>query len=76
MICLSLAIGFEEDRARVGAAAAVERLRDVLAYNGLTLDTDERLLASVIDWGVSAVELAEAICSRRRMGLTETSVGR
>ena len=30
MICLSLAIGFEEDRARLGLAAAVERLRDAL----------------------------------------------
>jgi hypothetical protein len=38
MICLSLAIGFEEDRARLGLPAAVDRLRDALAYNGLTLD--------------------------------------
>jgi hypothetical protein len=38
MICLSLAVGFEEDRARLGLAAAVDRLRDALGYNGLTLD--------------------------------------
>ena len=33
MICLSLAVGFEEDRARLGLPAAVDRLRDALAYN-------------------------------------------
>jgi hypothetical protein len=49
MICLSLAVGFEEDRARLGLPAAVDRLRDALAYNGLTLDGDERLLAGVLD---------------------------
>jgi hypothetical protein len=37
MICLSLPVGFEEDRVRLGLPAAVERLRDALAYNGLTL---------------------------------------
>jgi len=31
MICLSLAVGFEEDRARLGLPAAVDRLRDALA---------------------------------------------
>jgi hypothetical protein len=36
MVCLSLAVGFEEDRARLGLPAAVNRLRDALAYNGLT----------------------------------------
>jgi hypothetical protein len=35
MICLSLAVGFEEDRASVGLPAAVSRLRNALAYNGL-----------------------------------------
>jgi hypothetical protein len=69
MTCLSLAIDFEEDRARLGLAAAVERLRDVLAHNALTLDGDERLLAGVLDGSVSEVQLAEAICSKRRMGL-------
>jgi hypothetical protein len=33
MICFSLAIGFEEDRARLGLPAAVDRLRDALHYN-------------------------------------------
>jgi hypothetical protein len=37
MICLSLSIGFEEDKARLGLPAAVDRLRDALAFNGLTL---------------------------------------
>ena len=68
-ICLSLAIGFEEDRARLGLSAAVERLRDALAYNELTLDGDERLFAGVLDGSVSSVQLAQAICSARRMGL-------
>jgi len=34
VICLSLAIGFEEDRARLGLPAAIERPRDALAYKG------------------------------------------
>jgi hypothetical protein len=72
MICLSLAVGFEEDRARLGLPAAIDRLRDALAYNGLTLDGDERLFAGVLDGRVSSVELAEAICSRPRMGLLTT----
>jgi hypothetical protein len=41
-ICLSLAVGFEEDRARLGLPAAVDRLRDALAYNGLTPGSDAR----------------------------------
>jgi len=69
MICLSLAVGFEEDRTRLGLLAAVERLGDALAYNGLTLDSDEWLLAGVLAGGVFGVELAQAICSPRRMGL-------
>jgi len=36
MVCLSLAAGFEEDRSRLGLPAAVDRLRDALAFNGLT----------------------------------------
>jgi len=69
MICLSLAIGFEEDRARLDLPAAVERLRDALAYNGLTLDGDDLLMAQALTGEVSDVQLAEAICSMQRMGL-------
>lgn len=72
MICLSLALGFEEDRARLGLPAAV-RLRDALAYNGLTLDGDERLLAGVLEGACPRADLAEAICSPRRMGLSEST---
>jgi len=46
-----------------------DRVRDALAYHGLTLDSDERLLARVLDGDVSSVQLAEAICSERRMSL-------
>jgi hypothetical protein len=67
MICLSLAVGFEEDRARLGLPAAADRLRDALAYNGLNLDGDEKLLARVLSGDVSSVQLAEAICLPRRM---------
>jgi hypothetical protein len=69
MICLKLAVGFEEDRARLGLVAAVDRLRDALAYNGLTLDGDEQLLAGVLTGNMDSAQLAEAICSKRRMGL-------
>jgi hypothetical protein len=57
---------------RLGLLAAVDRLRDALAYNGVTLDSNERLLAGALDGSVSSVELAEAICSPRRMGLVES----
>jgi hypothetical protein len=70
LVCLNLAMRFEEDKARIGLPAAVDRLRDALAYNRLTLVGDERLLAGVLDGSVSSVELAEAICSTRGMGLT------
>ena len=73
MICLSLAVGFEENRAKLGLAAAVERLRDALAYNKLTLDSDERMLSGVLDGSMSSEQLAEAICSARRMGLLDAS---
>jgi hypothetical protein len=53
MTCLSLAIGFEEDRARLGLTAAVDRLRDALAYNGLTLDGYDLLMAQVLTGEVS-----------------------
>lgn len=36
IVCLSLAVGFEEDRARVRLATAGDRLRDALADNALT----------------------------------------
>jgi hypothetical protein len=71
MICLSLAVGFKEDRARLGLMAAVDRLRDALAFNRLTLDSDEPLLAGVLAGDVPGVELAEAISSPRRMSLPE-----
>ena len=71
MICLSLVVGFEEDKARVGLSAAIERLRNALAYNGLRLDSDDQLLARPLAGEVSSIELAEAICSPRRMGLSE-----
>src|SRR5438132_1238658 len=45
--------------------------RGVLAYDGLTLDGDERLLAGALEGSASRVQLAEAICSARRMGLSE-----
>ena len=66
-----MAVGFEEDRARLGLPAAVNRIRDALAFNGLILDGDDRLLAGVLAGNVSSVELAWAICSPRRMGLPE-----
>jgi hypothetical protein len=50
VICFSLAVGFEEDRARLGLPAAVDRLRDELTYNGLTLDSDARLLGRRVGW--------------------------
>jgi len=56
-ICLRRAVGFKKDRARPCLSAAVERPRDGLANQGL--ETDERLLASVIDGSVPTVELAE-----------------
>jgi hypothetical protein len=74
MICLSLAIGFEEDRARLGLSAAVERWRDALAYDALTQDGDDRLFAGVLAGEVSSVELAEAIFSASRMGLPGSPV--
>lgn len=70
MICLSLAIGFEEDRERLGLSAAVDRLRNALKYNGLTLDGDDVLIAGVVTSDVSSEQFAEALCSRRRMGLS------
>lgn len=69
MICLSLAVGFEEDRARLGLAAAVDRLRIALIENALWQSGDDELLANVLTERVSSRELAEALCTMRRMGL-------
>jgi hypothetical protein len=69
MICLSLAVGFEEDRARLGLAAAVHRLRNALIENALWLSGDDELLAGVLAEKVSSQDLAETLCSMRRMGL-------
>jgi hypothetical protein len=52
--------------------AAVDRLRDALAYKGLTLDSDAKLLAGVLAGDLSSVELADAICSRQRTGLPQS----
>jgi hypothetical protein len=56
MLCLSLAIGFEEDQVRLGLRAAVDRLRDALAYNGLMLDGHAALLKCVLASGISDVQ--------------------
>ncbi len=45
------------------------KVTDALTYNGLTPDSDERLLAGVLAGDVSDVQVAETICSRERMGL-------
>jgi len=47
-ICLSLAIGFEEDRARLGLSGGVDRLRHALQRNDLWQAGDEELLARVL----------------------------
>lgn len=73
MICLSLATRFEEDRMRLDLPAAVERLCKALTFNGLTMNGDEQLFARVPDSSVSAVGLAEAICSRRQIEMPEAS---
>ena len=54
---------------RILLTAARLAFGDALAFNGLSLDSDERLLAGVLAGDVSGVELAQAICSPRRMGL-------
>jgi len=69
MICLSLAVGFEEDRARVGLAAAIDRLRSALIANDLWLHGDDQLLVGVITGEVSSEQFAEALCSMERMRL-------
>jgi len=69
MICFSLAVGFEEDRARLGLSVAVARLRNALVENDLLLPGDDQLLASVLAGHISSEEFAEALCSMKRMGL-------
>ncbi len=69
MVCLSIALGFEEDRARFGLSSAVERLRNALAENHLVLPGDEELFAAVLKGSISSQELAEQLCSMRRMGV-------
>ena len=69
LICFSLAIGFEEDRARLGLRAAIDRLRSALVENDLLLPDDEQLLAAVQAGSVSSEQFAEALCSATRMGL-------
>jgi hypothetical protein len=69
MICFSLALGFEEDRGRLGLSAAIDRLRSALAENDLLLPGDDQLLAGVLSGDVSSQHFAEALCSMKRMGL-------
>jgi hypothetical protein len=69
MICLSLALGFEEDRARLGLSAAIDRLRNALVENDLSLPGDDQLLAGVLAGNVSSEQFAEALCSMKRIGL-------
>jgi hypothetical protein len=69
MVCLSLAVGFEEDRARFGLPAAVDRLRKALIENDLWLSDDDRLLVGILAGEISSERFAEALCSMRRMGL-------
>jgi hypothetical protein len=69
MICFSLAVGFEEDRARLGLSVAVTRLRNALAENDLLLPGDDQLLDSLLAGHISSEEFAEALCSMKRMGL-------
>jgi hypothetical protein len=69
MMCLSLAVGFEEDRARLGLSVAIERLRNALIENDLMLPGDNELMAGVLAGEVSSQQFAEALCSMKRMGV-------
>jgi hypothetical protein len=68
-MCLSLAVGFEEDRARLGLSVAIERLRNALIENDLMLPGDNELMAGVLAGEVSSQQFAEALCSMKRMGV-------
>ena len=69
MLCLSLAMRFETDRARSGLPTAVDRVRIALGENGLWLEGDNELLAKVLAGEVKSEEFAERLCSMKRMGL-------
>lgn len=69
MICFSLAVGFEEDRARLGLSVAIDRLRNALVENDLLLPGDDQLLAGILGGHISSEQFAEALCSMKRMGL-------
>jgi hypothetical protein len=56
----------EPDSARL-AGRRRSPARRLGPYNGLTLDSDERLLPSVLAGDMSDVELAQSICSLRRI---------
>jgi hypothetical protein len=68
MVCFSLALGFEEDRARYGVAEAVNRLRNALVENDLWLSGDDQLLSGILAGELSSEQVAEALCSARRIG--------
>jgi len=69
ILCLSVAMRFEKDHARLGLSSALDRVRMALSDNGLWLDGDEQLLARVLVGEVSSEQFAEALCSMKRMGL-------
>jgi hypothetical protein len=69
ILCLSLAMRFEKDRARLGLLTALDRVRVALGDNGLWLDGDDELLTNVLIGKVSDEQFAEALCSMKRMGL-------
>jgi hypothetical protein len=69
IVCLNVAMRFEKDRARLGLSSAIDRVRVALSDNGLWLDGDDQLLASVLVGDISSQQFAEALCSMKRMGL-------
>jgi hypothetical protein len=69
ILCLSVAMRFEKDRARLGLSAAIDRVRVALCDNGLWLEGDDQLLANVSTGSVTSEQFAEALCSTQRMGL-------
>jgi len=72
IICLSVAMRFEKDRARLGLSIAIDHVRVALSDNGLWLEGDEQLLADVYAGKISREQFAEALCSMRRLGLAIT----
>ena len=69
ILCLSVAMRFERDRARFGVATALSQVRRALSENGLWLEGDEQLLSGVLGGLVSSERFAEALCSIERLGL-------